>query len=116
MESTTFDSLKQTSFRAENNKKTDVKIVWHFSSKKGDENRALNKKAILSPLLTKFKPQYIQESLEESFDEEDDEVSVQFSVDPDMLQKLNLRKPVNFNGYCEMRNGLCFNYTFSFIA
>ena len=89
-----FDSPKTPSSVSEKVKKTtDGKVVWQFSAKKGNENQLQKKKAMLSPLLTKFSSSYVQESFVE---EEEDDSSIQFSVDPDMLKKLNLRKLVSF--------------------
>ena len=77
--------------------------VWQFSAKKGGHKKKQKRSEALSPLLSKFSQSYAQESFEtEKNDEEDeDDKSVQFSIDPEMLQKLNIRKLVGYlKHYC----------------
>lgn len=91
-----FDSSKNISPSEKVKKTVDGKVVWQFSAKKGgNENQLQKKKAMLSPLLTKFSSSYVQESFVEG--EEEDDTSIQFSVDPDMLKKLKIRRPVMLN-------------------
>ena len=100
------DSSKNTSPSEKVKKTTDGKIIWQFSAKKvgkkgGNESQLQKKKAMLSPLLTKFSSSYVQESFVEG---EEDDASIQFSVDPDMLKKLNLRRLVMLNSALTNKN------------